>query len=132
MAIRQSSGASDIFGSVRLGRFSPVSKTSSAANQYAVGDADSPSSAKLGSCAIKLPNKNKVIPRMAWNAVGCSVIKLGLSNGKRAGVCEDEGVWTQDRERIRTLALLSRSETSPVPRNASLPFPSGNPVVVKD
>jgi hypothetical protein len=64
-AMRQSSGA---WGHprplVRMGRFSPVSKTSSAESQYGVGMTGSPSSASDGSCSIRFPKKKSVVPRM--------------------------------------------------------------------
>lgn len=91
-----------------------------------MGDEDSPSSARLESCAIKLPNKNKVIPRTAWNAVGCSAIKLGLSNEKRVGTGERKQDLSED------LTLIVSSRSGPGPPIASHSFPFGNIVVEKD
>lgn len=72
IAIRQSSAASPV-PSVRLGKFSPVSKTSRAPSQYVDGPSGSPGSSILESDATSEPMRNSVVPKIAWNAVGNSL-----------------------------------------------------------
>jgi len=66
-----------------------------------------------------------VIPRTAWNAVGCSAIKLVLSNEKRVRISERKLEFSGD------LTLVASSRSGPVHPIASHPFPFGNIVFEK-
>src|ERR1700722_6395292 len=85
MAMRQSSRVSPHWPLVRLGRFSPVSNTSRAASQYGYGTWGSPRSARVESWAMRLPKRKRVVPRMAWNAVGSSGHSLDAMDDESDG-----------------------------------------------